>query len=86
MKNLFKIKLNIFRIGRKKPLMIAIALQSITGVISAYAVWYELFLLFKFISAIATGGTMLVSFVLRKFLISVRNINYMLYRINFNCK
>ncbi|KAK2582312.1 hypothetical protein KPH14_004651 [Odynerus spinipes] len=52
------------RIGRKKPLMIAIALQSITGVVSAYAPWYELFLLFKFISALATGGTMLVSFVL----------------------
>lgn len=52
------------RIGRKKPLMIAIALQSVTGVISAYAPWYELFLLFKFISALATGGTMLVSFVL----------------------
>lgn len=64
--------------------MIAIALQSITGVISAYVAWYELFLLFKFISAIATGGTMLVSFVLRKFSIYIRNINYILYKINFN--
>lgn len=52
------------RIGRKKPLMIAIALQSVTGFISAFVPWYELFLLFKFISAVATGGTMLVSFVL----------------------
>ncbi|XP_014610650.1 PREDICTED: WD repeat and HMG-box DNA-binding protein 1-like [Polistes canadensis] len=52
------------RIGRKKPLMIALALQSVTGVISSYAVWFELFLIFKFLSAIATGGTMLISFVL----------------------
>ena len=55
-----------FRIGRKKPLMIAIALQSFTGFMSAFVPWYELFLVFKLISAIATGGTMLVSFVLRK--------------------
>ncbi|KAI4502390.1 hypothetical protein M0802_002302 [Mischocyttarus mexicanus] len=52
------------RIGRKKPLMIAIALQSVSGIISAYATWFELFLMFKFLSAIATGGTMLISFVL----------------------
>ncbi|OAD56165.1 WD repeat and HMG-box DNA-binding protein 1 [Eufriesea mexicana] len=52
------------RIGRKKPLMIAIGLQSLTGFISAFVPWFELFVIFKFISAIATGGTMLVSFVL----------------------
>ncbi|XP_066591897.1 organic cation transporter protein-like [Prorops nasuta] len=52
------------RIGRKNPLMIAIVLQSITGLISAFSPWYEMFLIFKFLSAVATGGTMLVSFVL----------------------
>lgn len=46
--------------------MIAIALQSVTGFASAFAPWYELFLILKFICAVATGGTMLVSFVLRK--------------------
>lgn len=56
----------MYRIGRKKPLMIAIALQSVTGFVSAFAPWYELFLIFKFICAVTTGGTMLVSFVLRK--------------------
>lgn len=56
----------IHRIGRKKPLMIAIALQSVTGFASAFAPWYELFLILKFMCAVATGGTMLVSFVLRK--------------------
>lgn len=55
------------RIGRKIPLMIAILLQSLTGLLTIYAPWYEMFLIFKFISAVATGGTMLVSFVLRKF-------------------
>lgn len=56
----------IYRIGRKKPLMMAIALQSVSGFASAFAPWYELFLILKFICAVATGGTMLVSFVLRK--------------------
>lgn len=54
------------RIGRKKPLMIAIALQSATGFASAFAPWYELFLVLKFVCAVSTGGTMLVSFVLCK--------------------
>ncbi|KAL2713751.1 organic cation transporter protein-like isoform X1 [Vespula squamosa] len=73
------------RIGRKKPLMIAIALQSITGVISAYAVWYELFLLFKFISAIATGGTMIVSFVLLMEIVGVewRSAMSVLFHVPF---
>ena len=46
--------------------MIALGLQSLTGFICAFVPWFELFVIFKFISAIATGGTMLVSFVLRK--------------------
>ncbi|XP_011497594.1 PREDICTED: organic cation transporter protein-like [Ceratosolen solmsi marchali] len=52
------------RIGRKIPLMIAILLQSVFGLLTVFSPWYELFLTFKFISAVATGGTMLVSFVL----------------------
>ncbi|XP_008217215.1 WD repeat and HMG-box DNA-binding protein 1 [Nasonia vitripennis] len=52
------------RIGRKIPLMIAIFIQSVTGFVTAYSPWYEFFLVFKFISAVATGGTMLISFVL----------------------
>lgn len=56
----------IYRIGRKKPLMIALALQSVSGFASAFAPWYELFLVLKFICAVATGGTMLVGFVIRK--------------------
>ncbi|XP_044576836.1 organic cation transporter protein-like [Cotesia glomerata] len=52
------------KIGRKKPLMIAVIFQAITGIITAFMPIFELFLLFKFISAIATGGTMLISFVI----------------------
>ena len=47
--------------------MIAILLQSVTGFLTVFSPWYEMFLIFKFISAVATGGTMLISFVLRKF-------------------
>ncbi|XP_076676170.1 organic cation transporter protein-like isoform X2 [Andrena cerasifolii] len=73
------------RIGRKKPLMIAIALQSLTGFMSAFVPWYELFLVFKLISAIATGGTMLVSFVLLMEIVGVewRSIMSVLFHVPF---
>ncbi|XP_015429016.1 PREDICTED: organic cation transporter protein-like [Dufourea novaeangliae] len=73
------------RIGRRKPLMIAIGLQSLTGFISAFVPWYGLFVLFKFISAVATGGTMLVSFVLLMEIVGVewRSIMSVLFHIPF---
>lgn len=73
------------RIGRKKPLMIAIGLQSITGFISAFVPWFELFVLFKFTSAVATGGTMLVSFVLLMEIVGVewRSIVSVLFHVPF---
>ncbi|KYN15387.1 WD repeat and HMG-box DNA-binding protein 1 [Trachymyrmex cornetzi] len=73
------------RIGRKKPLMIAIALQSVTGFASAFAPWYELFLILKFLCAVSTGGTMLVSFVLLMEIIGVewRSIMSVLYHVPF---
>ncbi|XP_020290376.1 organic cation transporter protein-like isoform X2 [Pseudomyrmex gracilis] len=73
------------RIGRKKPLMIAIALQSLTGFASAFAPWYELFLILKFICALATGGTMLVSFVLLMEIVGVewRSIMSVLFHVPF---
>ncbi|XP_048515087.1 organic cation transporter protein-like isoform X2 [Athalia rosae] len=52
------------RMGRKIPLIIAVLIQSVTGLASAFAPWYELFLALKFLAALATGGTMLISFVL----------------------
>ncbi|XP_014482711.1 PREDICTED: organic cation transporter protein-like [Dinoponera quadriceps] len=73
------------RIGRKKPLMIAIALQSVTGFASAFAPWYELFIMLKFISALATGGTMLVSFVLLMEIVGVewRSTMSVLFHVPF---
>ncbi|XP_067209054.1 organic cation transporter protein-like isoform X2 [Linepithema humile] len=73
------------KIGRKKPLMIAIALQSVTGFMSAFAPWYELFLVLKFICALATGGTMLVSFVLLMEIVGVewRSIMSVLFHVPF---
>lgn len=63
-------------------MIIAIVLQSMTGLMSAFVPWYELFLLFKFISAVATGGTMLVSFVLCKCVFTMKKEG--LHNIKFN--
>nr|CAD7443349.1 unnamed protein product [Timema bartmani] len=52
------------RFGRKKPLVLAILLQSLAGVTSAFVPWFEVFLILRFIDAMATGGTMITSFVL----------------------
>ncbi|XP_076237791.1 organic cation transporter protein-like [Calliopsis andreniformis] len=73
------------RIGRKKPLMIAIGLQALTGFMSAFVPWYELFLIFKFITAVATGGTMLVSFVLLMEIVGVewRSVMSVLFHVPF---
>ncbi|XP_011690335.1 PREDICTED: organic cation transporter protein-like isoform X2 [Wasmannia auropunctata] len=73
------------RIGRKKPLMIAVALQSATGFASAFAPWYELFLVLKFICALSTGGTMLVSFVLLMEIVGVewRSTMSVLFHVPF---
>ncbi|KAL6265312.1 hypothetical protein P5V15_002091 [Pogonomyrmex californicus] len=73
------------RVGRKKPLMIAIALQSVAGFASAFAPWYELFLVLKFICAVSTGGTMVVSFVLLMEIIGIewRSVMSVLYHVPF---
>ncbi|XP_063225466.1 organic cation transporter protein-like [Bacillus rossius redtenbacheri] len=52
------------RFGRKKPLVVAMALQSLTGAASALVPWFEAFLAFRFLAAFATGGSMITSFVL----------------------
>lgn len=58
----------IFRFGRKKPLILAITLQALTSFILAFVPWFWGFLLFRFLLAIATGGTMVTSFVLCKWI------------------
>ncbi|KAK0075059.1 hypothetical protein PV326_011922, partial [Microctonus aethiopoides] len=52
------------KIGRKIPLMIAVIVQTLAGVLSAFMPSYPLFVVCKFVADVATGGTMLVSFVI----------------------
>ncbi|XP_014226145.1 organic cation transporter protein isoform X1 [Trichogramma pretiosum] len=52
------------RFGRKIPLMIAILLQLISGIGCAIVPWFSAFLFMKFISAVATAGTMVTSYVI----------------------
>nr|CAI5841743.1 unnamed protein product [Callosobruchus analis] len=50
--------------GRQKPMVFAIALQSIAGLIEAFSPWFPLFVIMRFLAAVATAGTLLISFVL----------------------
>ncbi|XP_071445792.1 organic cation transporter protein-like [Hetaerina americana] len=52
------------RIGRKRPLIAALALQTIAALASASVPWFEAFIILRFLLAIATGGTMMTSFVI----------------------
>ncbi|KAJ8707424.1 hypothetical protein PYW08_010676 [Mythimna loreyi] len=52
------------RIGRKTPVMIAVTVQAVAGLITAFMSRFELFLLFKVISAIATGGSLNTCFTI----------------------
>ncbi|XP_046399127.1 organic cation transporter protein-like isoform X2 [Ischnura elegans] len=52
------------RYGRKVPLIAALTLQAITAVASALVPWFEAFVILRFLLALATGGTMLTSFVI----------------------
>ncbi|XP_067000202.2 organic cation transporter protein [Anabrus simplex] len=52
------------RYGRKPPLLLGIAVQGIVGVAAAFVPWFPVFLVLRFVLALATGGTMLTSFVI----------------------
>ncbi|GFG39212.1 hypothetical protein Cfor_11277 [Coptotermes formosanus] len=51
-------------IGRKVPLVIAIGIQAGAGILAALSPWFIAFLVARFIMAVSTGGTMVISFVL----------------------
>lgn len=53
-----------FRYGRRGPLVWAVTIQVITGTMAGFSPWFWLFLVMRFLSAAATGGTMVTSFVL----------------------
>ncbi|XP_076253252.1 organic cation transporter protein-like isoform X2 [Rhynchophorus ferrugineus] len=72
--------------GRKNPLLWAVILQATSGTIAGFSPWFPLFLLMRFLAALATGGTMVTSFVLTMELIGTqwRTIICILYQIPFN--
>lgn len=46
--------------------MVAIVLQAAAGVGTAFVPWLSAFMVLRFLVAVATGGTMVVSFVICK--------------------
>ncbi|XP_067000200.2 organic cation transporter protein [Anabrus simplex] len=52
------------RIGRKTPLVASVVLQLFAGIGVALVPWFPGFLVLRFLLALATGGTMITSFVI----------------------
>lgn len=80
------IKNYIHRFGRRWPLVIAVIIQLVCGVGTAYVKTFLLFCILRFITAMVTGGTMVVSFVLVMEIIGTRwrELFSVLYQIPFN--
>lgn len=58
-------KIDIFcRYGRRNPLVLAVILQACAGLGAAFTPWLMGFMVMRFLAALATGGTMITSFVL----------------------
>ncbi|XP_045769650.1 organic cation transporter protein-like isoform X1 [Maniola jurtina] len=74
------------RYGRRLPFLAAVFLQLIAGVTTAYSVNWYMFTSLRFLLAIATGGTMVTSFVLTMELIGTRYRDTVgiIYQIPFN--
>ncbi|CAG9859357.1 unnamed protein product [Phyllotreta striolata] len=72
--------------GRKNPLVLAVTLQGLSGLGAAFSPWFSLFMVMKFLSAVATGGTMITSFVLIMEIVGTewRTVLGILYQIPFN--
>ncbi|XP_072762665.1 organic cation transporter protein isoform X1 [Anoplolepis gracilipes] len=52
------------RYGRKNPLIISVVLQLLSGIGCAIVPWFQVLLLMKLLSALATGGMMVTSYVI----------------------
>ncbi|XP_073955116.1 organic cation transporter protein-like isoform X1 [Choristoneura fumiferana] len=74
------------RFGRRMPFLAAVFLQLISGVATAYSVNWYMFTALRFMLAVATGGTMVTSFVLTMELIGAkyRETVGIIYQIPFN--
>ncbi|XP_044268025.1 organic cation transporter protein-like [Tribolium madens] len=74
------------RFGRRGPLTGAVVLQVVCGICTAFVPYFSLFLVMRFLTALATGGTMVISFVLVMELVGLqwRTTMGILYQIPFN--
>ncbi|XP_013173239.1 PREDICTED: organic cation transporter protein-like isoform X1 [Papilio xuthus] len=74
------------RFGRRMPFVAAVCLQLVTGVTTAFSVDWYMFTILRFLLAVATGGTMVSSFVLIMEIIGAkyRETVGILYQIPFN--
>lgn len=74
------------RFGRRGTLVFAVIIQLISGIATAFAPWYWLFCVCRFVTGTVTGGTMITSFVLVMEIIGVkyREVFSILYQIPFN--
>ncbi|KAJ4445643.1 hypothetical protein ANN_12326 [Periplaneta americana] len=52
------------RFGRKLPLVVACVMQVVFGTACAFMPWFEAFLVLRFLTATAVGGSMITSFVI----------------------
>jgi MFS family permease len=67
-------------------LVFAVTMQLICGVATAFVPWFWAFCVLRFLTAIATGGTMVTSFVLVMEIVGSkwRELINVLYQIPFN--
>jgi len=74
------------KIGRRIPLVVAVIVQLIFGVAASFCTNFWLFVFCRFVTAAATGGTMVTSFVLVMEIIGIkwRELFSVLYQIPFN--
>lgn len=73
------------KFGRRSPLVAAVFIQLASGVATAFAPWFWLFCVLRFILALATAGTLVVSFVLLMELVGEkrRELVSILYHVPF---
>ncbi|XP_063902776.1 organic cation transporter protein-like [Zophobas morio] len=74
------------RYGRRDPLIAAVILQVLSGTGAALSPWFFMFLVMRFLAALATGGTMVISFVLIMEIVGLewRTTIGIIYQIPFN--
>lgn len=62
-----------YRYGRRYPLLLAVFLQTVAGVSSAFAWNWISFTIIRFVLALSTGGTMITGFVITMEMVGVKH-------------